>query len=154
MEIWFYHLTRQPLDRALPVLLERALARGWKAVVQATSEERVAALDTLLWTYADASFLPHGTARDGDAEMQQVFLTTEADNPNGAAVRFFIERAQLAPVLDGSGTDAYERVILMFDGNDAEELDAARAQWKLLKSQGRAPAYWQQSEEGRWERKA
>ena len=75
MEIWFYHLTRQPLDRALPTLLERSLERGWRAGVQATSEERVAALDEWLWTYSEESFLAHGVTRDGDFENQPIFLT-------------------------------------------------------------------------------
>ena len=86
-EIYFYHLERQPLDKALVNLIERSIGRGWSCVVQAGSDERVDALDTLLWTYEDESFLPHGTAKDGHPEMQKVFLTTGEDNPNGATVR-------------------------------------------------------------------
>ena len=125
MEIWFYHLTRQPLERALPLLLERSLARGWKAVVQAQTQERIQTLDEFLWTYSEESFLGHGTAADGDGELQHVYLTTGSENPNGSQVRFFIEGAQIAPVLDQGGK--YDRVILMFDGNNEQELVAARA---------------------------
>jgi len=64
-EVLFYHLEQQPLERVLPALVERTLARGWRAVVQAGSEERVEALDTLLWTYSEESFLPQGPRRDG-----------------------------------------------------------------------------------------
>ncbi len=60
-EIRFYHLLDQRLERVLPQLLEMSLARGWRVVVQATSEERIEALDAHLWTYRDDSFLPHGT---------------------------------------------------------------------------------------------
>ncbi len=74
-EVLFYHLERQPLERALPALLEKTLAKGWRAVVQAASEERLAALDLALWTYADDSFLPHGTAKTGSADAQPVYLT-------------------------------------------------------------------------------
>jgi DNA polymerase-3 subunit chi len=154
VEIWFYHLTRNPLERTLPTLLERSLARGWKAVVQATSAERVTALDELLWTYSDAAFIAHGSARDGDESMQQVYLTTGTENPNAAAIRFFVERAQMAPMLETPGGDVYDRLILLFDGNDNDDLDSARAQWKELKQQGRDLAYWQQGENGGWERKA
>lgn len=152
-EIWFYHLTSQPLERTLPTLLERSLQRGWKAVVQGMSEERLASLDTLLWTYSESSFLAHATSRDGDGELQPVYLTAGTENPNGASVRFCIEAAEVEPVLTEQ-PDAYERIILMFDGNDDEQLANARAQWKTLKQQNRTMSYWQQDEEGRWTKKA
>ena len=46
-EVYFYHLERRTLDDVLPTLLELSLKRGWRAAVQAASDERVAALDTL-----------------------------------------------------------------------------------------------------------
>ena len=152
MEIWFYHLTREPLERALPKLLERSLERGWRAVVQARDEERVAALDELLWTYADESFLAHGTARDGDAAAQPIFLTTGPETPNGARVRFYVDGAEI-PASPGPEAEGYERFMLMFDGGDPDALQAARAQWKALKDQGRTLSYWQQGDNG-WEKKA
>jgi DNA polymerase-3 subunit chi len=149
-EIWFYHLQRRSLDDVLPGLLERALQRGWHAVVQGASEERIAALDEHLWTYSDDSFLPHASAREGDPEMQPIFLTTGSENPNRATVRFLIEGAEVAPILERD--DDYERVMLLFDGNDAEALAAARAQWAYLKARGNALSYWQQSADGRWQK--
>src|SRR5512134_2599980 len=89
-EIDFYQLERRTLDDVLPALLELSLKRGWRAAVQATSEERVAALDTLLWTYREESFLPHGSARDGRASAQPIYLTAGDDNPNAAHVRFLV----------------------------------------------------------------
>jgi DNA polymerase-3 subunit chi len=150
-EIWFYHLQRGSLDDVLPGLLQRALQRGWRAIVQGASEERIAALDEHLWTYSDDSFLPHGTAREGDSEMQPVFLTTGAENPNGAAVRFMIEDVEIAPILDRN--DPYERLMLLFDGNDPDALTAARRQWAELKARGQTLSYWQQSDDGRWEKR-
>jgi DNA polymerase-3 subunit chi len=152
MEVWFYHLTRQPLDRALPTLLERSIERGWRAVVQASSPERVGALDEWLWTYSEEAFLPHGLERDGDADMQPVYLTTGPENPNGARVRFFIERARVAPVIASDA--AYDRALLMFDGNDEDELRDAREQWVELKAAGADLAYWRQNENGGWEKVA
>jgi DNA polymerase-3 subunit chi len=150
-EIWFYHLQRRSLDDVLPGLLERALQRGWRAVVQGASEERVAALDEHLWTYSDESFLPHGSAREGDPEMQPIFLTVGPENPNRATVRFLIEGAEVAPILERN--DGYERLMLLFDGNDADALAAARAQWAELKGCGHVLSYWQQTEDGRWEKR-
>ena len=147
-EIWFYHLMRQPLERVLPSLLEKSLERGWRAVVQTGSEERLRALDDLLWTYSEESFLAHGGPHDGDAAAQPVYLTTSGENPNGAKIRFFVDGARVEPA------DSYDRTILIFDGNDEEQLGEARAQWKALKDGGHALAYWQQSENGGWEKKA
>jgi DNA polymerase III subunit chi len=108
-EVLFYHLTRQPLDKVLPGLLERTLERGWRAVVQAGSRERVDALDALLWTYSEEGFLPHGTARDGFPEHQPVFLTTGEDNPNGAALRFLVDGAEAAELSPASAGAAIHR---------------------------------------------
>ncbi len=152
-EVWFYHLERQSLDAVLPVLLERSLQRGWRAVVQAGGPDRVAALDQSLWTYSDESFLPHGTAGDGEPETQPVFLTDGAENPNGAAVRFCLDNVPVAPLLAGGGV-VYERIVLLFDGHDEAAVAGARRQWSALKATDAILSYWQQSDEGRWEKKA
>ena len=152
-EIWFYHLQRQPLERVLPSLIEKSLEKGWRVAVQARSEERLDALDSWLWTYSDTSFLAHGRARDGDPELQPIYLTVGPENPSGAAFRLFIEGAEMAPALAEAGP-AYARVVAVFDGNNAEELAAARAQWKGLKDLGFALTYWQQTASGRWDMKS
>ena len=114
-EILFYHLQRQPLERVLPALLEKSLERGWRVVVQAASEERIDALDAHLWTYRDDGFLPHGTAREAEAAQQPVLLTTAADNPNRASVRFLLDGADMP-----ADAAAYERIVLIFDGEDPD----------------------------------
>jgi DNA polymerase-3 subunit chi len=154
MEIWFYHLRRQSLEQALPGLIEKSLERGWRVVIQAASEERLDSLDLWLWTYAEASFLAHGRAADGDGALQPVYLTTGAETPNGAKARFFIEGADVLETLGPSPAKAgaYERAIVAFDGANEDELAAARRQWKDLKEQGFALTYWKQSDAGRWEK--
>ena len=149
--MWFYHLETQSLDAVLPVLLQRSLDRGWRVAVQATSPERLQALDTLLWTYDESSFLPHAVKQDGNAALQPVLLTDDDENPNGAALRIFVDRAAVAPALDGQ---SYQRAVLMFDGRDDEAVADARRQWSGLKAGGHAVTYWQQSDEGRWEKRA
>jgi DNA polymerase-3 subunit chi len=154
MEIWFYHLQSQSLEQALPSLIEKSLANGWRVVVQARSEERLEALDHLLWTYSDASFLAHGRAADGDGDLQPVYLSTGAETPNGAKARFFIEGASVALWLEASPTEAgaCARAIVAFDGANEDDLTQARAQWKELKAQGFALTYWRQSAAGSWEK--
>ena len=147
-EVYFYHLETRSLDDVLPTLLELSLKRGWRAAVQAASEERVEALDTLLWTYREESFLPHGTARDGRASSQPIYLTAGDDNPNEAHVRFLVDGAMLA---DAS---PYARVAYVFDGRDQEAVARAREVWQAAKAEGLAVSYWQQDADGRWQQKA
>ncbi len=130
-EVLFYHLQHQPLERVLPQLLERSYERGWRVVVQAASDERVDALDAHLWTYRDDNFLPHGTARDSDAQLQPILLTTADHNPNGATVRFLVDGVPMPA--DAGG---YDRVVLLFDGEDEEAVAAARVRWGEAKAQG------------------
>ncbi|MGQ4272790.1 DNA polymerase III subunit chi [Terrihabitans sp. B22-R8] len=143
-DILFYHLQNQPVERVLPQLLGKCLERGWKVVVQASSDERVRSLDDALWTFTDESFLPHGTARDGTPETQPIFLTSENENPNGAEVRVLVDGA------GGPDLGSYERVLILFDGLDGETLQGERTRWKDLKAAGHSVTYWQQDENGRW----
>jgi DNA polymerase III subunit chi len=147
-DVMFYHLERQPLERVLPTLVEKTLERGWRAVIQVGSQERLDALDAALWTYSEESFLPHGTAKTGHAADQPVYLTTGDETPNGAGVRFLIDGAPPAAFT------GMNRMVFMFDGNDGEAVAAARGHWKAAKAAGCGLTYWQQSDSGRWEKKA
>ncbi len=146
MEFRFLHLQRRRVEQALPDLLERQWAKGSRIVVQAASPEEVEAINERLWTYAEDSFLPHGSKRDGDPEAQPIYLTDEADNPNGATVRVLLSSVEAAPFA-GS---AYERVFLMFDGRDEEALSRARTQWTMVKAAGRPMSYWKEGDDGGW----
>lgn len=147
-EILFYHLDRQPLERVLPVLLERTLQRGWTATVEASSPERAQALDDHLWTYAEESFLPHGLAGP-EGEGQPILICHDGAAGQAAPVRFLVDGARLP---DDAGR--YERVVLIFDGADPQGLAAAREDWKKAKAAGWPATYWQQDANGRWEKKA
>jgi len=148
-ELLFYHLHRQPIEKALPELLEKSLARGWRVVVQAASEERIEALDAHLWTYADDKFLPHGTAKESEAASQPVLLTTGDDNPNGANVRFLIDGTALP-----ADAASYQRIVLLFDGEDDDAVALARTRWTEAKAKGFEVTYWQPDDQGRWKQKA
>jgi DNA polymerase-3 subunit chi len=148
-EVLFYHLQGQKLEGVLTNLLERSLDRGWRVAVQGGSEERIEALDAHLWTYRDDSFLPHGTWREAEAPQQPVLLTANDGNPSGATVRFLIDGAALPP-----DAGDYQRIVLVFDGEDEEAVTAARAQWSEAKDKGFEASYWQPDEAGRWVKKA
>jgi DNA polymerase-3 subunit chi len=146
-EIRFYHLSHSTLEQALPQLLEKVVERGLRAVVMASSAERVEALTQHLWTYRENSFLPHGNAKDGHAAAQPVWLTEKDENPNGAKVLMLTDGATAGDV------SAYDMVCEVFDGGHEDTVTAARARWKAYKEQGHALTYWQQGERG-WEKKA
>ena len=146
-DIGFYHLTRSTLAQALPKLLEKVYASGARAVVMTGSEERTGALDTILWTYDQNAFLPHGTARDGNPEDQPIWITHEDENPNGATILVLTDGA----VSDRIGD--YARCLEMFDGNEDAAVVQARARWKAYSEAGHRLAYWQQTPSGRWEEK-
>jgi DNA polymerase III subunit chi len=145
-EIWFYHLENQPLHAVLPVLVEKTLGRGWRAILRFSTQERLENIDSALWTYRDESFIPHGTARDGPPERQPVLLTTGSGNPNGAQVLFLLETAT------ESEPAAFERVIRLFDGADGEARALAREEWKSAKAAGFAVSYWRQDSNGAWKK--
>jgi DNA polymerase-3 subunit chi len=147
-EVLFYHLQNMTLEGVLPPLLEKSLERGWRVVVQSTSEERADALDAHLWTYRDDSFLPHATWRVADVADQPIVLAVEETNPNGANVRFLVDNAPLP-----SDSHTYERMVLVFNGDDADALAAARSAWADCKTRGFEVTYWQADERGRWQRR-
>jgi DNA polymerase III subunit chi len=146
-EVGFYHLLSTPLERALPRLLERALGQGHRIVVQAGSPERVEHLNALLWTYDEAGFLPHGSARDGNPGAQPIWLTHESENPNGASILFLVDGVAMEDLT------GFTRCIDMFDGNNSEAVAAARDRWRAASAAGHTLTYWQQTEKG-WEKKA
>lgn len=148
-EVLFYHLTTSPLERSLPELLARSLDRDWRVVIRAGSEQRLAWIDEMLWTYDDQSFLPHGTAAMGHAEHQPIYLTTGTENPTAASVLMLVAGARVIP----EEVPGWDRVCLMFDGDNQEELAAARSDWVTVRDAGLPGKYWAQ-EGGKWTQKA
>ena len=147
-EVWFYHLERTGLDQALPELLDKTLAKGWKALVRTGSADRIEHLDGWLWSYREDSFLPHGVAGEPNAGRQPILLTTETANANEAQALFLIDGA------DPGELGGYERCLVLFDGKDEDQLGRARAQWSSLKAKGMALSYWKQGAQGGWEKSA
>jgi DNA polymerase-3 subunit chi len=147
-EVLFYHLQNAPLEQVLPQLLEVSLKREWRVVIKAGNADRLEDLNAHLWSYRADGFLPHGTAEDELIEAQPIYLTLTDENPNEAQVLFLVYGATPTEI------QSYNRCVLLFDGRDEEALTAARSQWKALKAEGHDATYWQQSAEGKWQKKA
>lgn len=149
-EYWFYHLEASTLEDVLPGLLEKVRERGWTALVKLSgaSEERLAELDQYLWTFKDASFLPHGRDDEPLADEQPILLTAKAEMADGKNCVLLIDGAD---VKDMSGVT---RAIVMINGRNSEDLTRERGRWKRLSDVGAKLAYFQQDERGSWVKKA
>ncbi|MFB9148232.1 DNA polymerase III subunit chi [Roseovarius ramblicola] len=146
---YFYHLTRRPLEATLPVLLEKALAAGWRVAVRGREPERMDWLDARLWLGPEDAFLPHGRAGGPHDALQPVLLTTAAERPNGAVCVMAVDGAEIMP----EEVQSLERVCVLFDGNDEAAKEAARGQWRTLTAAGCTAQYWSEAS-GKWEKKA
>jgi DNA polymerase-3 subunit chi len=147
-EVWFYHLERSRLEQVLPDLLERTLARGWRALVRSSDTDRIAQLDEWLWSYRDDGFLAHGVEGEPFAERQPILLTGGPGNVNGAKAVFLIDGAEPGDL------SAFERCVVIFDGRDDNAVALARSQWAQFRSQGHGVEYWRQKEQSGWEKQA
>lgn len=114
------------MENVLPKLLEKAYETGKSVLVRVGNEERVEFLNALLWTYNDQSFLPHGSKKDGNAELQPIWLTSGTDNPNMASLLFLVDGA----AADNGELEKFSRVFNIFDGNSPDALQQARAFWE------------------------
>jgi DNA polymerase-3 subunit chi len=152
-EVLFYHLERRSLDDVLPNLIEQTMTKGWRALIRAESAERAEAIDALLWTYNDQTFLPHAQAGDGDSARQPILIAVEENNANKADVMFLVGGAS-PPAWNSAAAQALTRIVLMFDGRDPEMLARAREAWKNAKSAGHEATYWKESPSGKFEKQA
>lgn len=147
--VYFYHLTRAPLEVTLRLLLEKSLAAGWRVAVRGRSDDLMDRLDQQLWLTPEDGFLPHGRAGGAHEADQPVLLTTERVAPNDPTCLISVEGAALDP----DEVAPLARAMVLFDGHDTAAVQAAREQWKTLTAAGLAAQYWSE-ESGKWEKKA
>ncbi|MEM1076314.1 MAG: DNA polymerase III subunit chi [Pseudomonadota bacterium] len=148
-KVMFYHLSRRPMEDTLQMLLGKALKAGWRVSVRGRDDPRMDWLDEKLWLGADDVFLPHGRSGGPHDALQPVLLTTNADRPNGATCVMSVDGADVSAI----EINELDRVCVLFDGNDVDALQVARAQWKTLTAAGVEAEYWSE-DGGRWEKKA
>lgn len=150
-EVLFYHLEHRNLDDVLPNLVEKSLERGWRVIIRTESADRAQAVDNLLWTFSEESFLPHAQKGDGDPARQPVLITVEEGNPNAANILFLVGGAA-APDWADATIAALARIVLLFDGRDAQALEMARSAWRAARAANHTVTYWKESPSGKWEK--
>lgn len=141
MEVAFYHLTVTPLEKALPKLVEKIYVNGLRALIICDNQERMEALNNVLWTFSQSAFIPHGYV--GDAMRHPIWLSLSPENVN---------KADVVIVLNGTmiPKGIFSRCMDMFDGNNPEAVHQARERYKTYREEGLNLAYWKQNEKGAW----
>lgn len=148
-EVSFYQVMDSvpaSVDATLPALLEKVLKAGKNVVIKCPNEERMERIDDALWSYKNASFMPHGTMEDDFKNQQPIYLTTKDENPNEADVLILVSGAA------SEDFSSYGRVLDMFEASDVQKTNA-RKRWSDLKNKGYPLTYFAY-EEGRWQKKA
>lgn len=141
-------MEKSNLEQTLPALINKALQNNHKIIIKAANQNDLDKLNEHLWAYSPNSFIPHGSAKDGHAESQPVYLTLKDENPNGADVLILTQGAQCENLKD------YALVCEMLDGHNQDHIENARSRWKTYKEDGLEISYWQQGPQGGWENKA
>ncbi len=142
--VQFYHLLSTSRERAVPKLMEKALAQGSKVAMICGNDAALKAMSEALWTSNPNGFLPHGTPKEPHASEQPILLSVgdAADNT-----------PDILCVLDGSTPESlpsFAKVLDVFDGNDEAAVTAARARWSAYKDQGYSLQYVKQQPNGGW----
>ena len=145
--VYFYHLTQNSLETTLPLLLQKAVAAGWRTEVRSTDPARLAWLDERLWVQQPDGFLPHALESEAEASESPIVLSTEpVDN---VRCKMIVDGA----LVSAAEVQASERVCVLFDGNNLDSTQAARDLWKTLTQSGCSAQYWSE-ESGKWIKKA
>ena len=139
MQVDFYQLSRDPVERVVPLLAAKALEGARVLVVSGDSVQR-AALSDALWA-REGAFLANGEAAGAHAAQQPVLLSDDCEAPNGA---------RIAIIADGNWREAaagFDRAILLFG---ADQTEAARELWSALSGTGHDLRIFKQGEAGGW----
>lgn len=147
-DIRFYHLQKQSLDQALPLILEKAYSANHRILVKMSNTTEVERMNTHLWTYKPDKFLPHGSNKNGHADKQPIWLTEKDDNENNANVLVLTQGKT------EESLDSYSLICEMLDGRNDQAITEARKRWKGYSEAGHDVTYWHQSDSGKWEKKA
>lgn len=139
-QVDFYQLSRDPVERVVPLLAAKVLESGDRLLIVSGDAERRAAVSQAMWERENA-FLAHGEAGHPHETRQPVLLADTCSAANGARMVLIADgiwRAEAA---------GFERAILLFG---ADQTGAARQLWAALGAEGCALRIFKQRDEGGW----
>ena len=141
MRVDFYHLTRDPAEKLVPMLAGKVSDVGKRLLLLVPDEAACAALSDALWSAQPASFLAHDIAGSEREADQPILFSDQCEPANGAS--YII-------LSDGQWRDealSFERAFFLFT---ADQIDHARTIWRQLSAnEVVTPRYWKQ-DGGRW----
>ena len=145
MQLDFWQLSRDSVERVVALIAERALGAGEKLLVVSEDEAQRSAVSRALWEAKPEAFLANGEADAPHAERQPILLSPRCEAANGA--RYLV-------LTDGTWRDeaeAFERVFLLFGEAGTE---AARGIWRQFDGREDAVRSYYAQEDGKWVKKA
>lgn len=140
MRIDFYQLSRDPVERVVPVLAGKVLDSGSRLLIVARDDALRQALSRALWDY-NGSFLANGLAGESDSTRQPILLSENCEAENGAG---------MICLADGDWRDeagGFERALLIFA---PERTQSARELWRSLGQAGHDLHIHKQTASGVW----
>ena len=145
MQLDFWQLSRDPVERVVALIAERTRGAGEKLLVVAKGPEQRAAMSRALWETNPEAFLANGDASDPHAARQPILLSPNCEPENGAGYLV---------LADGDwrdGAEPFERVFLLFGEAAA---DAARGVWRKFDGREDVQRSYYAQEDGKWVKKA
>ena len=110
-------------------IAEKAWETGHRVLIHTASAEHARRLDSLLWTFRDRSFVPHGLLGEADAALTGVLIShgTDAGDEHDILINL---SDQIPPFFSG-----FERVIEPVD-TDENVRAASRERYRFYRDRG------------------
>ena len=145
MQLDFWQLSRDPVERVVALIAERTRGAGEKLLVVAESERQRAAIGRSLWEAKPEAFLANGEAAAPHAERQPILLSETCEAVNGARY------AVLADGVWREQAERFERAFLLFG---EAGIEAARSTWRQFDGREDVERSYYAQEDGKWVKKA
>jgi DNA polymerase-3 subunit chi len=145
MQVDFWQLSRDPVERVVALIAQRTLGAGEKLLVVAEDGGARATIGKTLWETKPDAFLANGDADDPYAGRQPILLSSRCEADNGA--RYVV----VADGLWREEAEGFERAILLFDEAGTP---AARAVWRQFDDRDDVERSYYAQEDGKWVKKA
>lgn len=120
---------RRTSDQVLCSLTGKAWKQGNRVYIHTESPDRSSKVDTLLWTFKDVSFLPHGPVDRMDAEKTPILIGHE--DPPTDQHDIMINMTHSVPLFFGR----FDRLIEIVDQASSGR-DQARERYRFYKERG------------------
>lgn len=148
MEINFYGVRQDDIQKVVAVLLEKSYLLGKKSSLLVSSKEEADFLNSKLWSVA--MWLPH--CLEGEQREEDYPIVIHINNEekvinvkNEASFLFVFESAKHYDL------EKFEKIYVIFDLKNDFSVKNNRARWKELQDSGNSISFYKQNEKGRFE---